>query len=268
MNTVELFHAGDLAQALESAKTELRQNPDDLSARYRFCELLCFAGEWERVSKHLELVFDQDVSLGGVTILFRQLVKAAEARQSWYLDGVSPEFVQGDNPSEEVRHRLDVAASLRSGDSQSAARLLESANAVTTTMAGSCNDQPMEHWRDLDDVTAGCLEVLTSEGRYFWIPWSDIISLEFDKPERPLDLLWRSIKSITGNVPEGRLYMPAIYLGSADAEDDLLKLGRRTDWVGQEGMPIRGVGRREFFLGGDMTIDSLKIDRLSFQSSS
>ena len=44
-------------------------------------------------------------------------------------------------------------------------------------------------FRDLDDNTAEVLEVLTQNGKYYWIEMRRVQAIEFTVPERPLDLV-------------------------------------------------------------------------------
>ena len=52
-------------------------------------------------------------------------------------------------------------------------------------MAGTCDGRPFEDSRDLDDLTSCVLEVLTSDGSYYWVPIADVESIEFRPPARP-----------------------------------------------------------------------------------
>ena len=48
---------------------------------------------------------------------------------------------------------------------------------------------------------------------------------------------------------EGEVFLPALYCGSHAVEDNQLKLGRATDWLGDESEPIRGIGQKIFLVG-------------------
>ncbi len=104
--------------------------------------------------------------------------------------------------------------------------------------------------RDLDDRTAGFFEVLTSTGKYFWIPTEQVASIEFRPPKRPRDLLWRRAHMIVRDGPDGEVFLPTIYAGAEDAPDSV-RLGRSTDWrEGDEGL-VEGVGLRMFLIGDE-----------------
>ena len=45
--------------------------------------------------------------------------------------------------------------------------------------------------RDADDLLASCFEVITTTGKYFWIPPERVLLMEFHPAKRPRDLFWR-----------------------------------------------------------------------------
>ncbi len=102
-------------------------------------------------------------------------------------------------------------------------------------------------FRDADDLCAGVMEVLTTTGKYFWIPIARIAAIDFHPPRRPRDLAWRRASMSVADGPDGDVYVPAIYAGShADAADPV-RLGRETTWT--ETAPVRGSGQRIFLAG-------------------
>ena len=104
--------------------------------------------------------------------------------------------------------------------------------------------------RDADDLLAGSFEVLTSTGKYFWIPTERVISAEFHPPKRPRDLIYRRVSMTVSDGPDGDVYIPVVYSGGDDV-NEMLRLGRETEWLQAEGGPMRGVGQRVFLLGED-----------------
>jgi type VI secretion system protein ImpE len=102
--------------------------------------------------------------------------------------------------------------------------------------------------RDVDDLLAGSVEVLTTTGKYYWIPTERLISVELHAPKRPRDLLWRRASMSVDQGPDGDVYIPVVYAGD-DTMSELQRLGRETDWQQADGGPVRGLGQRVFLLG-------------------
>jgi type VI secretion system protein ImpE len=140
---------------------------------------------------------------------------------------------------------------LREGKSTAAASLLAQAEEERPKVSGACDGQAFEDWRDLDDLTAPVFEVLTSTGKYFWIPVESVDFIEFHPPERPHDLLWRRAHMVVAGGPDGEVYLPSLYPMTFESPDDQLRLGRGTDWRGGDGEPVRGVGQRMYLVGDD-----------------
>jgi len=247
MNGADCFRAGKLEAALTAVTAEIRQQPTNATARGLLCELLCFAGQLERADSQLDLLMHQDPSLGVGVAIFRHLIRAEQARQDFYASGRLPEFL--DQPPPAVRLLLEASICLRDQKPQDAAALLEQAEPQRQPLAGTCDGKSFTDFRDLDDLTASVLEVLTSNGKYYWVPLARVESIEFRPTSRPRDLLWRRARLIVRDGPDGEVYLPALYPGSAQATDEALRLGRATDW--RDGPPTRGVGQRTFLVGDD-----------------
>ena len=56
MDALQLFRAGKLQEAIDALSAGLRDNPSDTKDRTFLFELLCFAGDYTRAEKHLELL--------------------------------------------------------------------------------------------------------------------------------------------------------------------------------------------------------------------
>ena len=184
----------------------------------------------------------------GISML-RQLVRAEQSRQEFFAEGRLPEFIEPLPPH--LQCHLEASIRLREGHPGEAAELLEEAERQRPTVAGVCNGLPFDDIRDIDDLTASFFEVLTSNGKYFWIPVERIEMIEFRAPARPRDLLWRRVHMVVQGGPDGEVFLPALYPGSHTEEDDRIRLGRMTDWRGGQSVPVQGIGQRMFVIGQD-----------------
>lgn len=262
MDAKEHYSAGNLQDALTQSVEQLKQRPTDTSLRGFFCELLCFAGDLERADKQLETIGQQDSGAAIGVSMFRQLIRAETARQQFYTEGRVPEFLA--EPGPVLSLHLEASIHLREGDTTRATELLRQAEEQRVHVAGTCNGKAFTDFRDLDDLTAPFFEVLTSTGKYYWIPTERVVSLEFTPAKRPRDLVWRRVQMDVREGPDGDVFLPAMYVGSAASGDNALTLGRATDWTGGDGEPARGLGLRTFLVGdSDMTINEL--ESITFQ---
>lgn len=253
----ELYKAGQLAEAIAVAADEVKRHPTDVGPRGFLTELLCFAGDFERADKQLDAIGLQDPQSAVGISLFRQLLRAEQARQQFHAEGRLPEFLG--KPSPRLQRHLDASIRLREGKPAEAAALLDEAEAQRPSLSGACAGRPFEDIRDIDDLTASFFEVLTSTGKYFWIPMERVETIEFHDPVHPRDLLWRRAHMVVCGGPDGEVFLPTLYAGSAASPDDRIRLGRMTEWRGGEDAPIQGMGQRLFALGNeDVSILELK----------
>lgn len=265
MTAQQAFEAGKLHEAIEACSEEIRRKPTEVARRWLLSELLCFAGDFERADRQLDAAAHQDPEALPTASLFRQLIRAEEARQQFYADGRVPELLAAPSPS--MRLRLEASMLIREKKPAEAAKLLAEADSQRSPLAGTCNGQPIASFRDLDELTSDVFEVLTTTGKYYWIPMDRVESIEFRPYHRPRDLLWRGAHMIVRDGPDGEVYLPALYPAAGTEADDRFRLGRMTAWRGAEGEPIRGVGQR-VFLSDEEERPILEIQTLTFANES
>lgn len=245
-----LFRAGRLADAVAAANAAVRKAPADLAPRVLLAELLLFAGNLERADVILDAGTIIDPQAAVVIAEFRQLVRADMARRQLRRDGRLPEFLG--EPTEALAATLQAYVAQRAGDPPETAVLAAKAEALRPRVTGTVDGTAFDDFRDADDLHAGYFEVLTTTGKYFWIPAERVESISFEKPKRARDLYWRRVSMSVRGGPDGVVYMPAIYGDDDTGLGDELRLGRATDWIeGPEG-PVRGVGQRMFLAGQDL----------------
>ena len=261
-----LFRDGKLADALLAATAAVRKAPTDIGNRILMAELLAFSGNIDRADVILDASAELDPTAMVVVAEFRQLLRGELARRQLFSDSRVPEFLG--EPTAAQRLSLAAIVALRNGDSPEAAKLARQAEDARVHPAGTVRGTAFDDMRDADDLLASCFEVITTTGKYFWIPPERVVSLEFHAPKRPRDLFWRRATMQVADGPDGEVYLPAIYpptTNAATAMNDALRLGRATDW--QEagaGGPTVGLGAVTI-LAGEEALTWLEMDKVTFQ---
>jgi type VI secretion system protein ImpE len=240
-----ILDAGDLAGAIDAATREVRSRPTDATARTLLFELLLFAGEWERALKQLDALARSDAQTEIGAQVYRNNVEALRARERLWADGVEPHFLF--EPPPEVDKHLAAIDGWRAGRRAEANSLVGDADAGEG-LTGRVDGREFKGWRDADDLIGPVLELIISD-KYIWLPYAQVTLIEFAPPRRLRDLVWCPVRVETRAGASGEMFVPSLYEGSHRHEDDRIKLGRMTDWEGDEGGPARGLGLRLFFVG-------------------
>jgi type VI secretion system protein ImpE len=245
MNAREFLTTGDLAQAIERAQQDVRARPLDSQERMVLFELLCFAGQWDRAILQLDTLDQLSAdSAAGDLVLCRELYSAQAERERFLSAGRPPRFFI--EPPSTVATVLDAWDRLRAGELAEAAQRLEQSEAGRLPPRGRLGQARFEDFRDTDDALAAVLEAF-ARGVYYWIPWEDIQYLDVQSPRSLRDLLWAPARIALAQGILGEVYLPCLYPGSAGQSDDLIRLGRKTDWVDTGCGMSRGMGLKTFW---------------------
>jgi type VI secretion system protein ImpE len=254
--------AGALQAAIDAATADVRGKPREAGARYLLAQLLCIKGELERADQQLDTIVQQEMKLGPTVTTLRQVIRAEQARRQFYNEGRLPDFLR--QPADYVKLYIEAAVLLRKADVNKANELLEQAEELRPHRVGVCDGNAFDDLRDLDDVSACYLEVLTSTGKFYVVPIEDVTRIEFHGREQPSDLIWRRAQLSVREGPDGEVYIPAIYCPIGETSERSM-LGRTTDWVGGDGEPIRGVGQR-CFLVGEESVPIMQLEIVEFSA--
>lgn len=246
----ELFKAGRLGEAIAAQGREVKQQPTDPDRRLFLFELLAFEGNLDRAAKQLEAVDYHDMPRDAAVAIYRRLIDAERLRRSLYQEGVAPRYLI--DPPPHVELRLDALNQLRGSEPEVARRLLAEAAEQMPTLAGTLNGRPFELLVDCDDRFGTVLEVMSVTGAYFWVPLECVASLTVSEPQVPRDLVWLPADLELTDGQTGHVYLPTLYPGSCRQSDDLLKLGRQTDWALSDTGPVCGFGQRMFLCDDDV----------------
>lgn len=250
MSIGEQLKAGELATAIDAAIQDVKKSPMAWDKRIALSQLLCLQGDLQRADGHLETAQIQSPDALLRISMYRQMIRGEMTRRECWEQGRTPDLMQGQEPTALVEANLRLLLALREGNFKEAAQLVEQIDQDRPVVGGTCDGQEFEDLRDQDDRTSFFFEVITSNGKYFWVPFDAIESIEFHPPEQPCDLLWRRATMVAFG-QDGDVFLPVLYPGSSQSEDVACKLGQATTWSGGDGEPAQGLGQRMLWLGED-----------------
>ena len=263
MKAKELLEANQLSAAIAALTQDVKKQPTDTHLRTFLFELLCFAGEYERAERQLDVIGHQNESAGIGVEVYRQLLRADKARQRWFAEGLKPTFLL-DLPSW-TQHQLEAGNRLRGQQTEEAKALLQQAASERPKLQGIVNGKPFDDFRDSDDRLGPILEVFFREN-YVWLPCEQVKKVTIPKPKQLRDLLWTPATIEAGEGEAGDVYLPVLYVGSHSEEDDQLRLGKITDWRGLGNGLAGGVGQKTFLVD-DSEMSILEIREIEFHKA-
>ncbi len=231
MNAQELYRAGRLGDALKALSAEVRDNPTDARRRTFLFELLCFAGEYSRADKQLEVLAQAGPSSEIGVLLYRSALFAERQRQDLFESGSYPNKV------------------------------------VLPERIGAINGKSFKSFSDADPRIGARLELFAA-GNYLLLPFEHIASIHIEPPKRLRDLLWtpaavRTTPSFKGT-ELGEVMLPVLSPFSWKHPDDAVRLGRATVWEENESIDDQIPVGQKMWLADDEEIPFLELRSLEF----
>jgi type VI secretion system protein ImpE len=237
MNPQELYREGRLTDAIKALGAELRDNPTDVKRRTFLFELLCFAGEWERADKQLEVLGEAGPQSEMGVMLYRSALFAERQRQDL--------FERGEFPTEKDEDESD--------------------------RGGQVNGKPFSYFSDADPRTGARLELFAA-GNYLLLPLEHVASIQIPPPKRLRDLLWtpaavRTTPSFKGT-ELGEVLLPVLAPFSWKHPDETVRLGRMTVWEKSAGHEYQVPLGQKMWLVDEEEIPLLELRALEFNPAS
>ena len=244
----ELFDAGQLEAAIHAVSQEVKSKPSEMQPRTFLFELLCFAGEFDRAERQLDVIGHQNAQADLGVQVFRNNLKAERDRLRLFSDGLAPHFLT--DPPAYVDLHLNAINRLREGQYDEVRLLLDQAEEERPALSGQLNGRQFLDFRDCDDLIASVLELIVHD-EYTWLPFEQIKRLEISAPKQLRDLMWAParIEGIDGTV--GEVFVPALYARSSEHSNDQVRLGRMTDWKPVNELLHLPAGLRLFMADGE-----------------
>lgn len=244
----ELLDAGDLKAAIEALTQEVREAPADPQKRTFLFELLAFAGDWDRAEKQIAAAAGADAPSQMAAGVYRGLLQAERDRARVFAGKARPHFLR---PAPAyVEKYLAALGQVSEGNFAAARTLLDEAEEERPALSGKRGEAAFEDLRDFDDAMGGVVEMVF-QGKYSWFPLEQAGSLEPTAPKKLRDLIWPGARITADDGTSGDVFLFALYPGSSAHADDLVKLGRMTDWKSLADDLQAGLGLRSFLVDGE-----------------
>jgi type VI secretion system protein ImpE len=129
------------------------------------------------------------------------------------------------------------------GNAAHAERLRLRAFEEAEPSAGEINGQRFEWIADADSRLGPVLEAVIN-GRYYWVPFSRLVSMTIEEPEDLRDMVWMPAHLQFDNGGETVALVPTRYPGSERSDDGQIVLARKTIWEDAGEGRHHGLGQR------------------------
>jgi type VI secretion system protein ImpE len=241
MQAEKLLQQGELEAALDALQQTIRKEPANAKWRVFLFQLLCITGDWERALKQLQVSADLD-SLGiPMAQTYREAIRCELLRKEVF-DGLRSPLIFGD-PPQWTALLIEALRFTGQGEVTQADQLRQQAFDQAPTTPGQIDGQPFEWIADADSRIGPVLEAIVN-GRYYWIPVQRLKQMTIDAPEDLRDLVWVPAHLKFANEGEVVALLPARYPGTETAQDNTLKLARKTEWQQHHEALYIGLGQR------------------------
>ena len=261
MGAKELLDQHHLSAAISELNQDIKRHPTDARLRTFLFELLCFAGDYDRGQRQLDVIGHQNEKVGIGVEVYKNILRAEITRRRMFAEGIKPSFLF--DPPEHVVLSMDAHNQLREHHAAEAKALYERAQGEQPEIRGRMKGHPFTSFRDTDDRTAGILEVIVRNS-YIWVPFERIRKVVIPQPKHLRDLLWVPASLEIEDGPVGDVFLPVLYAGSELEADDQVRLGRITEWVDLGAGLTGGVGQKTFLVD-DREVSILEIGELEFE---
>jgi type VI secretion system protein ImpE len=220
-NAQQLFQAGRLKEAVEALSTEVRNHPSDTKRRTFLFELLCFAGEYDRAEKQLDVLAEAGPSSEMGALLYRGALQAERTRQEL--------FQKKEKPS-------------------------GGASSGVESISGTLNGKPFQTIKDADPRLGPRLEVFAA-GNYLWLSFEHLASIRIPQPRHLRDLLWTPAVVRVGpalkNTELGEVLLPVLSPFAWQHSADAVRLGRITVWEEDDSGEAVPAGQKMLLVDGE-----------------
>lgn len=262
MNEAKAFlDAGNLGGAIEAAIAMVKSKPTDVQARTFLFELSLFSGDWERAGRQLEAIGHQSVEAMIGSKIYQQCIEAERKRAKFFSESLKPEFLS--TPADYVYGLLTANNRLREGKTAEAREILDTVEEQRPAFSCRINGEAKQDFRDYNDLTSSILEVIIKDS-YVWVPFEEIVKIEFTKPQSLRDLFWMQATLETENGTNGEVFIPTLYVDSWRHGDDQVRLGRMTDWRDAGEELYVGAGQKLFWVDGEDR-PVLELEKVEFE---
>jgi len=241
MEAEELLRAGRLQEAYCALEQAIRSHPADAKLRVFFFQLLALSGQWDRSLTQLRVAVELD-ALNLLTARMYEAVLACEMFRGQVFAGEQTPLLFG-RPDPWMGWLVQANILAARGAYEAAAELRDKALEAAPAIGGAVDEQSFAWLADADSRLGPMLEAVV-DGKYYWVPFQAIQSVQITAPKDLCDLVWAPASFTWINQGQSQGFIPTRYPRSEASEQDAVRLARRTEWIEKPAQTYFGLGQR------------------------
>ncbi len=235
-----MLRAGEARGALEQLKQEVRKAPRDPRLRTFLFQLFAVFGEWDRALTQLTAAAELDPLAIPMAQIYRAAIRCEVLRGKVFAGERTPTIFG--QPEAWMSLLIEADRALAAGRPDDAEALRDEAFEQAPADAGTLDGTKFDWIADADPRLGPMLEAMV-DGKYYWVPFHRLQSVDLDPPTDLRDQVWLPSHFVWANGGEAVGFIPVRYPGSEAAADPALALARRTEWQ-ERGTWHLGLGQR------------------------
>ena len=249
MSTIEEdVRQGKLDEALTGLQAAIRKAPADAKHRVLLFQMMSVMGQWERAMTQLNVVADLDAKALPMVQTYRAALKCEELRAQVFAGKRTP-LLFGEPAQWAALLVQSLLLGAQGKEAESATLHTQAFDQAPTSSgkisSGTIDGQPFTWLADADVRLGPVLEAIV-DGKYYWIPFSNLSVVRVEKPADLRDLAWIPAYLTLANGGEIVSLIPTRYPGSETSPDAAIRMARKTDWQERKDGSSTGLGQRMF----------------------
>ena len=261
---------GKLEETLLQLQATVRSDPSNVKHRVFLFQLLAVMGQWDRALTQLNVAGELDANTLAMVQTYREALLCEGLRADVFAGKRSP--VVFGKPEQWIALLLESLSLMADGQYANSQDVRNQAFELAPATSGIIGDpdspesETFEWIADADARMGPVLEAIIN-GRYYWVPFHRIQSINIEVPEDVRDMVWMPAYFTWANGGETVGLIPTRYPGSEASEDKLIRLAQKTIWQELDDGVYQGMGQRMFATDvGDYALMDLRLITLNSEA--
>jgi len=238
---------GKPEETLHQLQATVRSDPSNVKHRVFLFQLLAVMGQWDRALTQLNVAGELDASTLAMVQTYREALLCEGLRADVFAGKRSP--VVFGKPEQWIALLLESLSLMADGQYAKSQDIRNQAFELAPATSGIIGDpsgpdsETFEWIADADARMGPVLEAIIN-GRYYWVPFHRIQSINIEVPEDVRDMVWMPAYFTWANGGETVGLIPTRYPGSEASEDKPIRLAQKTTWQELDDGVYQGMGQR------------------------